>query len=33
VLTKEDLIEKSEKTAHWEVVGPLFKEWLKMKAL
>jgi hypothetical protein len=33
VLTKEDLIEKSETTAHWEVVDPLFKEWLKMKAL
>ncbi|MGD2013628.1 MAG: hypothetical protein PVH37_04490 [Desulfobacterales bacterium] len=33
VLTKEDLIEKSETTAHWEVVDPLFKEWLKMKSL
>jgi hypothetical protein len=33
VLTREDLIEVSETTGLWEVVDPLFKEWLVKKAL
>lgn len=33
MLTKEDLIEEGEPTGFWEVVDPLFKEWLKKKAL
>ena len=33
VLTKEDLIEQSEPTGLWEVVDPLFTEWLIRKAM
>jgi FixJ family two-component response regulator len=33
VLTREDLIEVSETTGLWEVVDPLFNEWLVKKAL
>ena len=33
VLTKEDLIEQPAKTENWDVVDPLFKQWLRNRAL
>lgn len=33
VLAREDLIEQREKTEKWEVVDPLFKQWLRDRAL
>jgi len=33
VLTKEDLIEQPAKTENWNIVDPLFKQWLRNRAL
>jgi len=33
VLAREDLIEQREKTESWDVVDPLFKQWLQNRSL
>jgi hypothetical protein len=33
LIAREDLIERREKTEKWDVVDPLFKQWLQNRAL